>query len=482
MLVTRHPALTYKAGMAPARQAARILTRAARRLFFGGRVCLRHGPFLLGAGKGETMTGDLYTGTPQTAPPSGGDGKPDGQGEALFTSALIQAALSANRIAALVALLHDGPQLTSYTVSLALGQNPARVEQLAGAIAIAAGADSARVARQGGRLLVEIPKPPEKRRPLRPDKLEALTARNGTSLPLGLASDGRPVWFDLADDRTCHVVLGGVTGSGKTTLLHWILARLLAQNTPDELRLLLLDPKRGELVRFQRVPHLLHPPVSGSVDIARVLTWLEGELNRRAATGAARPRLVVVLEEVADVLKTTAAAGDLLARVCQIGRALGVHVVATTQQPGAKALGDSLVNFPARLVGRVSSQTLVYGATGKARTMADQLLGRGDFLLIAADGVTRFQAPMMTGRQWRALPRAEEVPSLEAELPIAAMYADLAGRDTRGGSNRRELTPEDYQAMTQDLEAGAAADDLRPYGIGYQRARRIVSNYREGRE
>ena len=74
------------------------------------------------------------------------------------------------------------------------------------------------------------------------------------------------------------------------------------------------------------------------------------------------------------------------------------------------------------------------------------------------------------------------MPSLEAELPIAAMYADLAGRDTRGGNGRRELTRDDYQAMTEDLEAGAAADDLRPYGIGYQRAKRIVSNYREGRE
>lgn len=416
---------------------------------------------------------DFQTGTPATTPP-----KDAGQGEAHFTAALLQATLSARRVTAMVSLLYDGPQVWAYAVSLGLGEDPRRVEALGPALAMAAGADSARVARDAGKLVIEIPKPTDKRQPLRADRLEALTAPSVTAVPLGLAASGRPVWFDLADERTCHVIIGGTTGSGKTITLHWLLTRLLLQNAPDTLRVLALDPKRGELAPFAHVPHLLHPVTSAPVDVARVLTWVEGELDRRAESGRKRPRLVVILEEVADVLKTTPTAGDLLARIAQIGRALGVHLVATTQQPGARSLGDALANFPARLLGRVASATLTYGAAGRARTMADQLLGRGDFLLITADGTTRLQVPMMTGRQYRSLPRVDQVDTLDGDLPSVALFADLA-RDTRGGQGRRELGPAEYARIDQALADGATADDLRgEFGIGWDRARRLRDNYR----
>jgi S-DNA-T family DNA segregation ATPase FtsK/SpoIIIE len=256
------------------------------------------------------------------------------------------------------------------------------------------------------------------------------------------------------------------------------LTRLLQQNDPAALRVLALDPKRGELAPFAHVPHLLHPVVSTPLDVARVLSWVEGELDRRAAGGRKRPRLVVILEEVADVLKTTPAAGDLLARIAQIGRGLGVHLVATTQQPGARSLGDALANFPARLLGRVASATLTYGAAGRARTMADQLLGRGDFLLITADGTTRLQVPMMGGRQYRDLPRAEYDASLEDELPSLAEFADVV-RDPRGGNGRRELGAREYAAIDAALQDGATADDLRgQFGIGWDRAKRLYDGYR----
>ena len=412
----------------------------------------------------------FVAGAPQTTPAAGG--------EANFTAALLQATLSARRVTAMVALLYDGPQVWAFAVSLGLGEDPRRVEALGPALAMAAGADSARVARDAGKLLIEIPKPSEKRTILRADRLETLTPSCATAVSLGLATGGRPVWFDLADERTCHVIIGGTTGSGKTVALHWLLTRLLLQNGPDTLRVLALDPKRGELQPFTHVPHLLHPVTSNPLDVARVLAWVEGELDRRAATSTRRPRLVVILEEVADVLKTTPTAGDLLARIAQIGRGLGVHLVATTQQPGARSLGDALANFPARLLGRVASATLTYGAAGRARTMADQLLGRGDFLLITADGTIRLQVPMMTGRQYRSLPRADQVDTLDSDLPSLALFADLA-RDTRGGQGRRELGPAEYARIDQALADGATADDLRgEFGIGWDRARRLRDNYR----
>ncbi|OQA43737.1 MAG: DNA translocase FtsK [Chloroflexi bacterium ADurb.Bin325] len=418
---------------------------------------------------------DFSTGTPATTPRGP-------EGAAHLTAALLQATLSARRIGAMVSLLWDGPQLWAYACSLALGEDPERVERLAGALALAAGADAARVARDSGRLIIEIPKPAGDRKPLRARRLEGLTPPSPTAVALGIATGGRAVWFDLADANNPHLLIAGTTGSGKTVALHWLLYRLALQNAPEALRMVLLDPKRGELSAFERLPHLLHPVTSTPIEMGRLLTWATDELDRRLASGKRGPRLLLVCEELADLQKTNPEAMTALARIAQIGRGLGVHLVGVTQQPGAKSLGDALANFPARLLGRVASATLTYGAAGRAKTAADTLLGKGDFLLLTADGTTRVQLPLLDGRHYAGLPRAATPASLEGELPAVAYLADLTGRDPRGGQGRRELTDADYAAISADLAAGAKADDLRKYGIGYDRGARIVNNYREGRD
>ncbi|HEY64248.1 MAG TPA: DNA translocase FtsK [Caldilineae bacterium] len=414
---------------------------------------------------------EYYTGAPAT--------RNDGQGEAHFTAALLQATLTARKVTAMVSLAWDGPQVWAFSVSLGLGEDPEKVERLSGALAIAAGAESCRVARDRGRLLIEIPKPPEQRRPLRAGRLDVLDPPAPMAVALGIATGGRVVWLDLADERTCHVIIGGTTGSGKTMALHWLLYRLLRQNSARDLRLLALDPKRGELDMFAHVPHLLHRVVTHPVEAARVLAWLTTELDRRAESGRHTPRLMVVIEEVADLLAVNRDLAAPIARVAQIGRGLGVHLVVTTQQPGAKSLGDAVANFPARLLGRVASATLTYGAAGRAKTMADQLLGRGDFLLLTAGTVTRLQVPLMSGREYGRLPRVEQVATLEDELPNLVAWADR-WRDPRGGRGARVLGDEDYERMERELREGAGVEDLRAeFGIGYNRARRIRSVWRE---
>lgn len=414
------------------------------------------------------MTGQHFTGTPAT----------EGQGDAHFRGALIQATLGANRVAGLVSLLWDGPQLWAYAVALGLGEQPERVEKLAGALALAAGADTCRVARAGGRLLLEVPKPAEQRKPLRAARLDDLTAPSPLSIPLGITTGGAVAWLDVADERNAHIVIGGTTGSGKSVCLRWLLYRLLRQNAPGDLRLLAFDPKRGELELFGAVPHLLHPIVSTPLETARALAWVGGELDRRADTGETAPRLLVIVEEVADLIATTPDIAPLMGRIAQIGRGLGVHLIVTTQQPGARSLGAALANFPARILGRVASGTLTYGAAGRGRTMADALLGRGDMLLICGADVTRLQVPLASGLQWGKLPRGGPG-SLADELPAVALFADRAGRDPRGGYGRRDLAPADYDRMGQALEAGANVDELRrEFGIGSTRARRILSEYR----
>jgi DNA segregation ATPase FtsK/SpoIIIE, S-DNA-T family len=420
---------------------------------------------------------EYNTGTPATdAPAGGGD-----LGAANFTAALLQATLSACKVTAMVAPLWAGPQLLTFACSLGLGEDPQRVERLTGALALAAGAETARVARDAGKLIIEIPRPLADRKPLKAGRLDKLTPPTATAVALGVTTGGRVAWLDLADSRTPHVLIAGTTGSGKTTGLHWLLYRLIRQNDPAALRFIMLDPKRGALLPFANVPHLLHPIASSPLDMTRLLTWAEDELDRRLDSGKRGPRVIVVMEEIADIMKRNPAAGDVLARLAQEGRGLGVHVIGVTQQPGARSLGDALANFPARLLGRVASATLTYGAAGRGKTMADQLLGNGDFLLIRNDATTRLQLPMIGGAQYGQLPRAARVDRLDNELPTLANLADLAGRDPRGGPGRRELGAEQYEDMTQALASGAGPDDLRKtFGIGWDRATRIFRNFNEG--
>lgn len=419
------------------------------------------------------MTGDFVTGTPATTPSAAGG--------AAFTAGLLQATLTARKVAAIVAVAWSGPQLDAYTVSLGLGEQPEGVERLAGALALAAGAESCRVARDGGRLLLELPKPEAQRKPLRAGRLEAIQPATATAVCVGIATGGKPIWLDLADERNAHVVIGGTTGSGKSVLLRWLLYRLAVQNDPAHLRMLLLDPKTFELTDFARLPHLLHPVVSRPLEVSRVLSWVGSELERRAQAGRGRmgPRLLVVVEEVAELLALNRDVGPLLARIAQIGRALDVHLLATTQQPGSRSLGLALPNVPTRILGRVASATLTFGAAGRRQTGADCLLGRGDFLLLTAGETTRFQAPLLDGRQLATLPRAATLATLDEELPTAVSMADLA-RDPRGGRGRRELSSDDYQRLQDAIADGAGADELRAYGIGYERAARLVAGYREG--
>jgi S-DNA-T family DNA segregation ATPase FtsK/SpoIIIE len=166
----------------------------------------------------------------------------------------------------------------------------------------------------------------------------------------------------------------------------------------------------------------------------------------------------------------------LVARIAQVGRTAGVHLVVTAQQPGARSLGDALTNFTARLLGRVATATQTYGAAGRARTMAERLLGHGDFLLLTAQDEVRLQIPWLDNRYLARIPHSDRVPTLEGELPTAVRLADLQ-RDPRGAPARR-LGPADYQAIEAALVDGASVADLRGrFGIGYSRARRLHDLY-----
>jgi S-DNA-T family DNA segregation ATPase FtsK/SpoIIIE len=393
-----------------------------------------------------------------------------------FTAALLQLTLTHRKVEAIVTPLFDGPQVETYQVALGLGSEPEKVERLAGALAMAAGASTCRVARGEGRLLIEVPKPKRERKTL-PARLLARVKRPTPLHVPFLGTTGELVWFDLADERMCHVILGGTTRSGKTNALHWLLRCLLTQNPLGRLRLILADPKRRELADFALSRHLLHPVMYDLTEIVKALIWLQSAMAERATKGVTQPRILMVIDEVRQLVRRERRVQGLLSSIAEMGAGVGIHLMAATQQPGAKALGEALVNFPARLLGRVASATLTYGAAGRAKAQAETLLGRGDMLLIAEGGLMhRVQVPLVSAADLEAIPRWERVEQIE-RLPLPEMvdWPVPVGVDTRGGWNRKPL---DLDQVREMVDEGATATELhQELGINYGRARRLVAQF-----
>jgi DNA segregation ATPase FtsK/SpoIIIE-like protein len=396
-----------------------------------------------------------------------------------FTAALLQMALSQHKVESIVTPLFDGPQVETYQVALSVGGQPEKVERLAGALAMTAGVSTCRIARAEGRLLIEVPKPKSERKILLTKRLIDVRRLTSLHVPLGVGTTGLVVWYDLADERMCHLILGGTTRSGKTNALHWLLTCLLRQNSLGRLRLLLADPKRRELTHFALSRHLLHPVMCDLTEIVKALLWLQNTMAERAAQGITQPRILMVIDEVRQLVRRERRVQSLLSSIAEMGAGVGIHLVVATQQPGAKALGEALVNFPARLLGRVASATLTYGAAGRARSQAETLLGRGDMLLIAEGGLMhRVQVPLVSEAELANTPRwerADQVPCLP--LPEAVNWSTPVGVDTRGGWNRKPL---DIDEVAQMVEEGATAAQLsHQFNINYERAQRLVAQFAE---
>jgi DNA segregation ATPase FtsK/SpoIIIE, S-DNA-T family len=216
---------------------------------------------------------------------------------------------------------------------------------------------------------------------------------------------GAAVSADLA--QLPHLLVAGTTGSGKTTFVHSILTELIGKHGPDELRLLLIDPKRVELRGYRRLPHLISSPVVGFDDALEALDWLEGEMERRFArleranardiaafNATARkplPRIVVVIDELANLILTERKAIERpLVQVAAMGRAAGIHLILATQHPSADVLTGLLrANVGARAafttVTSLDSR-IILGAKG-----AEVLGGKGAMLFRAGQTPVRLQ-------------------------------------------------------------------------------------------
>ncbi len=335
------------------------------------------------------------------------------------------------------------------------------------------------------------------------DDFKRLQKKGPLPLPLGQDVSGRAISADLT--TMPHLLVAGATGSGKSVCINSFLASMLSFNTPDQLKLILVDPKRVELLPYSGLPHLMAPVV---VDLERVvgtLQWVTREMDSRyrkfAKMGArnitdhnrrivdqtdkesgekALPYIVVVIDELADLMMLAPQETERsICRLAQMARATGIHLIISTQRPSVNVVtGLIKANFPARISFAVASSVdsrVVLDMVG-----AERLLGRGDMLFMSPDAgqPRRLQGVFVSDqelqklmRHWRGVRGVTE----QVEIPPKPMVQQPLWEEMQ----EEKKAPEDVlldDAVTVIQEAGRASISLlqRRLRIGYTRAARLI--------
>lgn len=310
------------------------------------------------------------------------------------------------------------PRTVQFHLAPAANTKLARLESLTEEIALALGTPSARLTRTNGTLSVEIPRADSRfvslanlDRRLQNDKhLECALQTPGTAI-IGMDSEGVPLLLRLSSPDVAHCLIAGTTGSGKTELARTLIASLMMHQKPRDLQIALIDPKGHGFAPFAHAPHLLFPIVKDAEETLARIKYLVAEMERRDREAIDRPRVVIVIDELADLMQTCGSELEAhLSRLVQRGRSAGFSLIACTQKPAARVVGSLVkANFPVRLVGRVASTDDARVAAGIGGTDAEKLAGRGDFLLIAAGQIIRFQAAQVKPEEIAALFAPQQV-------------------------------------------------------------------------
>jgi len=302
-----------------------------------------------------------------------------------------------------------GPVITTYEFAPAPGVKINRIVSLAEDLALGLQAESVRIIGSiPGKAAVgiEIPNPRRKivtiREILATEKF--LKAESKLTIGLGMDIVGRPVCADLT--RMPHLLIAGATGAGKSVAINAIICSILFKATPDEVRLLMVDPKRIELSSYEAIPHLLHPVVVDPKMASRALQWAVREMERRYILMEAMrvkgfvsyneiaeeklPYIVIIIDELADLMMVSSnEVENSLARLAQMARAAGMHLIIATQRPSVDVLtGLIKVNFPTRMSFKVFSK--IDSRTILDSSGAEHLLGAGDMLFLPP-GTARLQ-------------------------------------------------------------------------------------------
>ncbi|NLE75881.1 MAG: DNA translocase FtsK [Chloroflexi bacterium] len=347
----------------------------------------------------------------------------------------IEAVLASHKIPAQVCGGRVSPRYVRFHLATAAGVRLARIANLSEEIALALDARTCRVRRENGTLAVEVPLETER------TVAFANVLRKVQRIPpctalLGVDEGGHPLLIRLPSPEVAHILIAGTTGCGKTMLMQAMILSLALANRRSALQMALIDPKMRGFGALAGVPHLLSGVIHAPEEAAALLERLVAEMIRRDHERRSDPRVVVFIDELADLAQAESGrrCASLLTRLAQRGREAGIHLVVGTQKPSSEISGAMFKsNFPVRLVGRVTSADDARVAAGVGGSGAEKLLGRGDFLAVACGSVVHFQAPLLrppelrhllghvqAGGQWPPLPPGAGSGAAAAGLPPRA--------------------------------------------------------------
>ena len=441
----------------------------------------------------------------------------DGTEEMRENSCRLNETLASFNIDAHIINVTRGPSVTRYEVELDKGVRLSKVTGCADDIALSLGASGVRIAAVPGKISVvgiEVPNRAVTTVSLREviDSPEFAKAKSKTSVALGKSIDGSCIVGNIA--RMPHLLIAGTTGSGKSVCMNSIIISLLYKAGPDDVKLIMVDPKMVELGIYNGIPHLLIPVVTDPKKAAGSLQWAVTEMLRRyrmmsdmgvrdlesynsivtsEEDGQKLPQVVIIIDELADLMMVAAKeVEDSICRIAQMGRAAGMHLIIATQRPSANVItGLMKANIPSRIAFSVASameSRIILDTMG-----AEKLVGKGDMLYapVGCGKPLRVQGCFVTDTEVEAvagyvkdnytaeysqqvLDEIEKKAQQTGKKPASVSDPDPTDEELEGD----EMLP---AAVDVILETGQASVSMlqRRLKLGYARAARIVDEMEE---
>ncbi len=441
----------------------------------------------------------------------GSDGADDGQtdeNEAQLETAIRSFGVGANITGAI-----HGPSITRYELKLERGVKLNKITNLAGDIALSLGVSSVRIAPipdKSSTVGVEVPNRSVKTVWLGDviDSEPFRSAKSKLSVALGKDISGNVIIGNIA--KMPHVLIAGTTGSGKSVCINSLILSLLYKSTPDEVRMIMIDPKMVELGIYNGMPHLYVPVVTDPKKAAGALQWsvvemlkryrLFSEVGVRDLAGynavlknedkPALPQVVIIIDELADLMMVASKeVEESICRVAQMGRAAGMHLVVATQRPSADVItGLMKANIPSRIAFAVSSameSRIILDQQG-----AEKLIGAGDMLYspIGIGKPLRVQGAFVTDEEREEIVNfvKREAETEYSDEIIAEMEKAAEDKSDKGGEDRDAKAKNDYdellpQAVDVIFETKQASVSMlqRRLKLGYSRAARLIDQLEE---
>jgi S-DNA-T family DNA segregation ATPase FtsK/SpoIIIE len=416
----------------------------------------------------------------------------------------IEQTLDSFGITARVAEINDSPSVTQYALEVALGTKLAKIVSLSNDLAMALAAPGGMIRVEApipGRALVGIEVPNRSlevvpiRRMLESDAMK--NAKNKITVPLGLDVSGNPKVADIS--KMPHVLIAGQTGSGKSVCVNSWISSILFKASPDEVKMIMVDPKRVELTPYNGIPHLLSPVIVEPDKVLSSLKWAVGEMERRYKTftevGAknieaynnlsgfqSMPYILIFIDELAEImLFSPSEVEDNICRIAQMARAVGIHLILATQRPSVNIItGLIKANIPTRIsfaVASVTDSRVILDAPG-----AEKLLGRGDMLYLPPDLAkpVRVQGCFVSDKEVTNLinllksQRNTEYNEEILNQPVSVGKQIKNAPSTGETLEERDPLFDDAVKLVQELGKASSSLMQRRLKLGYARAARVL--------